>query len=189
MSIGSKKMIIVYEKKYEVAVNLLKKYIAEDEDMVIDVGAWTEDVWKDNKKTNSNKNKILFIGRDIEDIRNLSKIADYEFVEYGVVCAFAGEQAFISCLPDEIGSREEYLEFLNELEEITGSSIISQDIAEYNRDNEGKRFARACVPFVGLVSVFKDAMDDLLYKEKQQLMFGVAVFYNNYIKEFIGEYE
>ena len=65
-------LIVVYKEKDEVAVNLLRKLLEKKddvegeivgvEDRSVELVAWTEKVWLDNKAKGTTKSKILFLG-------------------------------------------------------------------------------------------------------------------------------
>ncbi|MBR2597759.1 MAG: hypothetical protein IKQ00_10275 [Butyrivibrio sp.] len=70
---AKKKLIVVYEKKDEIALNYLKQLVLSNDDNAetgeiigtkdgsIEVIAWTEKVYLDNTKNRNVSNKIIFM--------------------------------------------------------------------------------------------------------------------------------
>ena len=79
---AKKKLIVVYEKKDEIALNYLKQLVLSNDDNAetgeiigtkdgsIEVIAWTEKVYLDNTKNRNVSNKIIFM----DDIKGIEKI-------------------------------------------------------------------------------------------------------------------
>ena len=90
-------LIVAY--KDELLVNQLKKLVDEknkknEEGPQIKIVAWTEKVWKDQKKTGTIANKVLFLG-SIEGVKDLTPIIDVKFDKHGVKYGWAGSQAVL----------------------------------------------------------------------------------------------
>lgn len=92
MFLETKTLIVVY--KDELMLNQLKKLIETKDDSETDgvvgvtdesvrIVAWTEKVWRDQKKAGNINNKVLFLG-DIKDTDKLIPIIDIKYDQYGI---------------------------------------------------------------------------------------------------------
>lgn len=120
-----KTLIVVY--KDELLMNQLKKMIetADDaageivgtKDHSLNVVAWTEKVWLDNKKPGNIQNKVLLLGK-IKGVDHLIPVIDIKFDKFGIKYGWAGNQAVLYAEPDALSDREEYEAFLKKLSEL-----------------------------------------------------------------------
>lgn len=116
-----KTLIVVY--KDELLINQFKKLVdlrnsnLKDEEIKINVVAWKEQVWQDNKKAGNIKGKVLFIDK-LKESDSLIPILDEKYNEYGVKYGWAGNSAIIYNDLSELNSEELYIEFLRKLEEL-----------------------------------------------------------------------
>lgn len=141
-----KTLIVIY--KNEMLVNQLKKLIYTnddiDEDNIVGVKdgsvrivAWTEEVWKAQKKAGNISNKVLFLG-DFKDTKALVPIMDTKFDQYGIKYGWAGNQALIVSDPNVFSNSELYNEFLSELEKYplpdginpATKEVVTKELAE-----------------------------------------------------------
>ena len=127
-----KTLIVVY--KDELLVNQLKKLIETKDDGneksvvgttdgSVQIVAWTEKVWLEQKKTGNITAKVLFLG-DIKGTDKLVPVIDVKFDQYGVKYGWAGNQAVLIANPKEMKTREDYASFIADLGllQITGDS-------------------------------------------------------------------
>lgn len=129
-----KTLIVVY--KDEMLVNQLKKLVQTNDDInesrivgtrddSINIVAWTEKVWLENKKTGNINSKVLFLG-DIKDTDKLIPVVDVKFDDCGVRYGWAGNQAVLYTDLKAVGSREAYLAFIKKLSELPVPEMIKQ---------------------------------------------------------------
>lgn len=139
-----KTLIVVY--KDEMLVNQLKKLVETKDDNdngevvgttdnSINIVAWNEKVWLENKKAGNIKSKVLFLG-SIKGTDKLIPVIDVKYNKYGVKYGWAGNQAVVYANPKEITNREKYLEFINEL-----SNLPVPDIVKNPKDSKLKKVA------------------------------------------------
>lgn len=121
-----KTLIVVY--KDELLMNQLKKLVetkdddSEQEivgtrDNSINIVAWTEKVWLENKKAGNIQGKILFLG-DIKGTDKLIPVIDVQFDDFGVRFGWAGNQAVLYADYKVLSERKAYDEFLKKLDEL-----------------------------------------------------------------------
>lgn len=190
----AKTLIVVY--KDELVLNQLKKLIEttathEEGKQVgkIDVAAWDEKVWLEQKKTGAITEKILFLG-DIKGTSDLIPIIDVKFNRYGVSYGWAGKQAVIYIDEKKLRKKKEYDEFLKDLSKIIGGNI-SEKKPKIGL-NIGTAVKGAAILFAPLAvgAVFggwllKNKFDDVKLVRQQQLMYGVIHFYSDGLKPFM----
>lgn len=96
-------LIVVY--KEELYSNFLKKLVETNDDNGDDavvgtrdgsvhIVAWTEKVWRDQKKAGNINNKVLFLG-DVKGTDKLLPIIDVKYNEFGILFGWAGNQAVL----------------------------------------------------------------------------------------------
>ena len=118
---AKKKLIVVYEKKDEMALNYLKQLVLtnddnEKEEVVgtkdgsVEIIAWTEKVYLDNVKTRNVSNKMLFMD-DIKGIKKIVPIMKVKYEGYGVKYGISGNSAVISIDEKELKEDATYEAF------------------------------------------------------------------------------
>lgn len=121
-----KTLIVVY--KEELFVNLLKKLVetkddTSDETAVgtrdgsVHIVAWTEKIWRDQKKAGNINNKVLFLG-EIKGSDKLIPIIDEKYNEFGIKYGWAGNQAIIYVDTKPLENIESYKEFFTKFCEL-----------------------------------------------------------------------
>jgi acid stress-induced BolA-like protein IbaG/YrbA len=139
-----KTLIVVY--KDEMLVNQLKKLVETKDDNdngevvgttdnSINIVAWNEKVWLENKKAGNIKSKVLFLG-SIKGTDKLIPVIDVKYDKHGVKYGWAGNQAIVYANPKEITNREKYVEFINDL-----SNLPVPDIVKNPKDSKLKKVA------------------------------------------------
>ena len=125
-------LIVVY--KDEMLVNQLKKMVETNDDTSeenvvgtrdgsINIVAWNEKVWLENKKAGNIKDKVLFLG-DVKGTDKLIPVLDVKFDEYGVKFGCAGNQAALFVSESIANDRDKYMEFIERLSELPVPEII-----------------------------------------------------------------
>ena len=117
-----KTLIVVY--KNELLMNQLKKLVETHDDTAegtvgtrddsINIVAWAEKVWLENKTAGNIQGKILFLG-DIKGTDKLIPVIDVVFDQYGVKYGWAGNQAVLFADVKALTDRKDYDAFLEEL--------------------------------------------------------------------------
>lgn len=196
-----KTLIVVY--KDELLVNQLKKLIEtkDDGDETAVVGtrdgsvqivAWTEKVWLEQKKTGNITAKVLFLG-DIKGIDKLVPVIDVKFDQYGVKYGWAGNQAVLIANPKEMKTREDYASFIADLGLLPAPTSVKAAIkATENhkitvKKEDGKLNAKGM--FSAISANVADAAKDTFSNKKslvqQMLIYGVINLYNKDLEAFI----
>ena len=134
-------LIVVY--KDELVVNQLKKLVETRDDGSeksivgvrdgsVQIVAWTEEVWLDQKKSGNITAKVLFLG-DIKGIDNLVPVIDVKFNQHGVKYGWAGNQAVLIARPKDIRTRDEYAAFIAELERLPAPASVKEAVKATER--------------------------------------------------------
>ena len=121
-----KTLIVVY--KDELYSNYLKKLVETNDDNgedavvgtqdgSIHIVAWTDKVWRDQKKAGNINDKVLFLG-DIKGTDKLLPILDVKYNEYGILYGWAGNQAIL-CVDSKALKKDDYLKFFEKLCELS----------------------------------------------------------------------
>ena len=132
MFLETKTLIVVY--KDELMLNQLKKLIETKDDSETDgvvgvtdesvrIVAWTEKVWRDQKKAGNINNKVLFLG-DIKDTDKLIPIIDIKYDQYGITYGWAGNQAILYVDPKALAQENIYNEFIEKLSAYSPPDIL-----------------------------------------------------------------
>ena len=108
-------LIVVY--KDEMVLNQFKKlaesrnrdqeYLANHPEL--NIIAWNEKTWLNNKKAGNIRGKILYLGQ-LKGTKELIPVVDIKFQKYGVCFGWAGNQAVLYGNRKNFKTKEEYLE-------------------------------------------------------------------------------
>lgn len=219
-----KTLIVVY--KDELMLNQLKKLIETKDDSEIDgvvgvtdesvrIVAWTEKVWRDQKKAGNINNKVLFLG-DIKDTDKLIPIIDIKYDQYGITYGWAGNQAILYVDPKALAQENIYNEFIEKLSAYSLPDILKANpkqiddcqfenlttteaspIKEQTVDETKKKKSELFLKLGSMVgvaarsvsktasSVLKEVQTDWEKIQKQQLYYGIMKLYENDLESFI----
>ena len=224
MFLETKTLIVVY--KDELMLNQLKKLIETKDDSETDgvvgvtdesvrIVAWTEKVWRDQKKAGNINNKVLFLG-DIKDTDKLIPIIDIKYDQYGIIYGWAGNQAILHVDPKALAQENIYNEFVEKLSAYSPPDILKanpkqiddcqfEDLAtteaspikEQTVDETRKKKSELFLKLGSMVgvaarsvsktasSVLKKVQTDWEKIRKQQLYYGIMKLYENDLESFI----
>lgn len=196
-----KTLIVVY--KDELLVNQLKKLIEtkDDGDETAVVGtrdgsvqivAWTEKVWLEQKKTGNITAKVLFLG-DIKGTDKLVPVIDVKFDQYGIKYGWAGNQAVLTADPKGMKSREEYASFVTDLGLLPAPASVKTAIKATEshkisvKKEDGKLNVKGMFSAIGanVADTAKDTFSNKKALVQQMLVFGVINLYNKDLEAFI----
>lgn len=193
-------LIVVY--KDELLVNQLKKLIETKDDSSegavgtkdgsVQIVAWTEKVWLEQKKTGNITAKVLFLG-DIKGTDKLIPVIDVKFNQYGIKYGWAGNQAVLIAEPKELKTREEYASFINDLRLLPAPDAVKEAIkATENhkitvKKEDGKLNVKGMFSSIGanVADVAKDAFSNKKDLVQQMMIYGVISLYNKDLEAFI----
>ena len=193
-------LIVVY--KDELLVNQLKKLIETKDDSSegavgtkdgsVQIVAWTEKVWLEQKKTGNITAKVLFLG-DIKGTDKLIPVIDVKFNQYGIKYGWAGNQAVLIAEPKELKTREEYASFINDLRLLPAPDAVKEAIkATENhkitvKKEDGKLNVKGMFSSIGanVANVAKDAFSNKKDLVQQMMIYGVISLYNKDLEAFI----
>lgn len=224
MFLETKTLIVVY--KDELMLNQLKKLIETKDDSETDgvvgvtdesvrIVAWTEKVWRDQKKAGNINNKVLFLG-DIKDTDKLIPIIDIKYDQYGITYGWAGNQAILYVDPKALAQENIYNEFIEKLSAYsppdilkanpkqiddcqlenlttTEASLIKEQTVDETKKKKSELFLKLG-SMVGVAarsvsktasSVLKEVQTDWEKIRKQQLYYGIMKLYENDLESFI----
>lgn len=224
MFLEPKTLIVVY--KDELMLNQLKKLIETKDDSETDgvvgvtdesvrIVAWTEKVWRDQKKAGNINNKVLFLG-DIKDTDKLIPIIDIKYDQYGITYGWAGNQAILHVDPKALAQENIYNEFVEKLSAYSPPDILKANpkqiddcqfenlatseaspIKEQTVDETRKKKSELFLKLGSMVgvaarsvsktasSVLKKVQTDWEKIRKQQLYYGIMKLYENDLESFI----
>lgn len=196
-----KTLIVVY--KDELLANQLKKLIETKDDTnensvvgtkdgSVQIVAWTEKVWLEQKKTGNITAKVLFLG-DIKGTDKLLPVIDVKFDQYGVRYGWAGNQAILVANPKTMKTRDDYASFIADLGELPAPASIKEAIkATENhkitvKNEEGKLDVKGMFVAIGanMADTAKDTFSNKKALMQQMLIYGVINLYNNDLEAFI----
>ena len=178
----SKTLIVVY--KDELLVNQLKKLVETkkniDEnpsvrviDDPINIVAWTEKVWLEQKRAGNITSKVLYIG-DIKGTDKLIPVVDVKFNDYGAKFGWAGNQAIVFADPSVIKDCDLYSDFLRELNKLSLPDILKEDKNAHFKIKRAAFLNKIADAFTGKAGV------------KQQLLaYALIKFYYGGLRDFI----
>ena len=125
-----RKLIVVYKKKDELALNYLKKLVETNddkdekivgtEDNTVSIIDWTEKDYQNNKVLGNIPNKILFLD-DIKEIKKLVPIMDIKYSSNGISYGFIGKKAIISINEKDLKADEAFMKFQKDFFELIKS--------------------------------------------------------------------
>lgn len=135
-------LIVVY--KDEMVLNQFKKlaesrnrdqeYLANHPEL--NIIAWNEKTWLNNKKAGNIRGKILYLGQ-LKGTKELIPVIDIKFQKYGVCFGWAGNQAVLYGNRKNFKTKEEYLEFVSALNECSVPESIKEPInATFGEEND-----------------------------------------------------
>ena len=202
-----RQLIVVYKKKDEIPLNQLKKLvdtkddnketqtIVGTEDGTVKIIAWNEKTWIDNKKagnTGKMDDKVLFLG-NIKGVENLIPTLDIKFNKYGVSYGFSGKQAVISVNPNALGKKENYDNFIADLQEVCNATTVEErkKYSSFDKKNAAKNVAEKIWETLaygldGALAKFTvDALNDKKIVRNQQFLFGVSKLYYDDLDSFM----
>jgi hypothetical protein len=208
---AKKKLIVVYEKKDEIALNYLKQLVLSNDDNAetgeiigtkdgsIEVIAWTEKVYLDNTKNRNVSNKIIFMD-DIKGIEKIVPIMKVKYNKYGVKYGISGNNAVISIDEKELNSDNEYEAFqkLYKDELMKVDMKVSDEKLEENQKKRkvAKRTkARAVltnilVPGAGVVEVasaIATGKQNIKLTREMMFLYAITKFYLEEMEDFINK--
>lgn len=225
MMFGSTKTLIVVYKD-ELLLNQLKKMVETKDDMgdeqvgtrdgSINIVAWNEKVWSDQKKAGNIKDKVLFLG-DIKGTEALIPVIDIQFDECGAKYGWAGNQAVLYTDIKAVTKREDYLKFVEKLKllpipemikeplnvkmgemlAIEDESAESEDVSNEeqkkmpNLFRKAKQMLESSVDTVGKASgkamvLAENALRDRNAVKRQILFYGIVHLYNEGLDAFVN---
>ena len=137
-------LIVVY--KDEMVLNQFKKlaesrnrdqeYLANHPEL--NIIAWNEKTWLNNKKAGNIRGKILYLGQ-LKGTKELIPVIDIKFQKYGVCFGWAGNQAVLYGDYKHFKTKEEYLEFVSALNECSVPESIKKPInATFGGENDSE---------------------------------------------------
>ena len=137
-------LIVVY--KDEMVLNQFKKlaesrnrdqeYLANHPEL--NIIAWNEKTWLNNKKAGNIRGKILYLGQ-LKGTKELIPVIDIKFQKYGVCFGWAGNQAVLYGNRKNFKPKEEYLEFVSALNECSVPESIKEPInATFGEENDSE---------------------------------------------------
>lgn len=213
-------LIVVY--KDEMVLNQFKKlaesrnrdqeYLANHPEL--NIIAWNEKTWLNNKKAGNIRGKILYLGQ-LKGTKELIPVIDIKFQKYGVCFGWAGNQAVLYGNRKHFKTKEEYLEFVSALNECSVPESIKEPInATFGEENDSEmqtdeevvepietenkkglfsRLKNGIGKGVALAkeksSDLKDGWDNLTRSKKavvrQMLFFGVDNIFKDGLDEFV----
>ena len=125
-----RKLIVVYKKKDELALNYLKKLVETNddkdekivgtEDNTVSIIDWTEKDYQNNKVLGNIPNKILFLD-DIKETKKLVPIMDIKYSSNGISYGFIGKKAIISINEKALNEDEAFMKFQKDFFELIKS--------------------------------------------------------------------
>ena len=135
-------LIVVY--KDEMVLNQFKKLVESrnrDQEYLanhpeLNIIAWNEKTWLNNKKAGNIRGKILYLGQ-LSGTKELIPVIDTKFQKYGVCFGWAGNQAVLYGNHKYFKTKEEYLEFVSALNECSVPESIKKPInASFGEEND-----------------------------------------------------
>lgn len=208
---GKKKLVVVYEKKDELALNYLMKLVQtkdDDEetgevvgtkDNSVEIIAWTEKVYLDNKKAHSISNKIIFLD-DIKGVdKTIAPIMDVKYKENGIKYGISGNNAIISIDEKALKSNKDFQTFLEifqaELEKVN-QEVSDKEIRKQRVHHKVAKNTKALAilsnilaPGVAVADVAVAVADGIKDKKKTREMmflFAITKFYLEEMEAFMN---
>lgn len=208
---AKKKLIVVYEKKDEIALNYLKQLVLSNDDNAetgeiigtkdgsIEVIAWTEKVYLDNTKNRNVSNKIIFMD-DIKGIEKIVPIMKVKYNKYGVKYGISGNNAVISIDEKELKSDNEYEAFQklykDELMKVD-MKVSDEKLEENQKKRKAARRTKAkavltniLVPGAGVVEVasaIATGKQNIKMTREMMFLYAITKFYLEEMEDFINK--
>lgn len=207
---AKKKLIVVYEKKDEMALNYLKQLVLtnddneETEEVVgtkdgsVEIIAWTEKVYLDNVKTRNVSNKILFMD-DIKGIKKIVPIMKVKYEGYGVKYGISGNSAVISIDEKELNEEAAYEAFQKLYQEEL--SKVDMKVSDEQLEKKKKKHSEAkqqrtmailsnlIIPGAG-ASVVATAIisgnKDIKMTREMMFLYAITKFYLEEMEDFLN---
>ena len=194
-------LIVVY--KDELLVNQLKKLIETKDDSnenaivgttdgSVQIVAWSEKVWLEQKKAGNITAKVLFLG-DIKGTDKLVPVIDVKFDQHGVKYGWAGNQAVLIANPKDMKTRDDYASFIADLRQLPAPVSVKGAIKATESHKIAMKKADGKLDVKGLLSAIgvnvvdnaKDAFSNKKSLIQQMLIYGVISLYNKDLESFI----
>lgn len=192
-------LIVVYRD--ELHVNQLKKLVETKDDCdsetavgtkdgSVQIVAWTEKVWLEQKKAGNINNKVLFLG-GIKGTDKLIPVVDIVFDKYGVKYGWAGNQAIIWIEPKALDAEESYKAFLEQLRALPVPKSLKSGLTETCgvpvKSAPGKNGFWTALAALGtnIALATKDAFSNKKLVKQQMLFFGIINLYTNDLERFM----
>lgn len=192
-------LFVVYNSKDELYSNLLRKLVATNDDNTdtgeivgteddsVNIVAWNEKQWLDNKGTIDTSQKVLFLGKTGED---LIPIIDEKYNKYGIVYGWAGDQAILYVDAKGLKKREVYNAFFKEVKEKIGEDSVKKEKKIGTNKRTIIKTIGLNLPYVWPLlagSLIKDRFDDKKMVKDQQYFLGIYELYKNHLESFLNE--
>lgn len=197
-------LIVVY--KDELLVNQLKKLVENKDDDgeevigtrddSIRIVAWSEKVWKDQKKAGNINNKVLFIG-NVKGVDDLMPIIDIKYDAFGIKFGWAGNQAVLLCDNWKLRKAEDYNAFLNELNKFPVPDALKSEERKIDVevvDTKPKKgfFNKLGNAIVKTAKNVETTLNDVTSTNsekviRQQYILGINKLYQEYLQEFMDK--
>ncbi len=191
-------LIIVCEKKAQVAVNELLKDIASNDDKEGEIVGttdgtvacveMTEEEYIQNKSSIRADEKRLFIGK-LKCSESLLPTADIIFKKYGITYGWSGNQAILYV--DASINKDEYAELLDEMKKANVGNSEKTNKFGFNVKTLTKGavvlFAPIIIAPLFAGWIIKDFYDDKSKVRTQQYMYGAWHMYMNHLEEFMNK--
>lgn len=208
-----KALVVVY--KDEMLLNFVRKLVESNDDEnekivgtkdgTVDIVAWTEKVFADNKKAGKIQNKTLFLG-SLKEVKNLIPVLDIKFDKYGVKYGFAGRQAVVFADPSSLKKKEEYEKFFEEVQKlpvpekfkgkktgVTPETVASEAANVSTPTDTAVTVASIALAISGPLTsvlglgpaVWSNVFKDKKLLGQQMLLYGIINLYNNDLESFI----
>ena len=181
----SQALIVVY--KDEMLLNQFKKLVETKDDTKdqiigirdgsIKIVAWNQKTWLDQKKAGNITSKVLFLG-DVQGTDKLIPVLDVKFSEYGAKYGWAGNQAAIYAIVNEVEKDEVYKKFLRKLCELPIPDSLKENKKTYLEVKRVKLLDR-------LAKEIQGVFDNRPAIMQQLLIYAVFKFHYNSLKDFI----
>lgn len=169
-------MLLVYDKAGETAAFYFDKLVQDDPKLDISVVKFDEKHWNDNRFTNEGEisDFTLFIG-NIESAKPIKKVSKILFQRYGITYSISGKNAILTANPKLLlKSKEEYDKFVKALDIIVPNRIE-------NCTHGIRKFATVFLKGLRTIGIERKTVME------QQLLYGTALFFNNHLRNFLGE--
>lgn len=207
---AKKKLIVVYEKKDEMALNYLKQLVLtnddneEDEKVVgtkdgsVEIIAWTEKVYLDNVKTRNVSNKILFMD-DIKGIQKIVPIMKVKYEGYGVKYGISGNSAVISIDEKELNEEAAYEAFQKLYQEELSKvdmKVTDEQLQKKKKTHSDAKQQRAMailsniiIPGAGVpvvASAIVSGKKDIKMTREMMFLYAITKFYLEEMENFMN---